>query len=182
MWNVCKDLLGVNSSVEEIDDLVIDICQGSKRTLLGCIAPHMYMHKEEILKWGVNNIQLKTKEFLNENDKLLAYSYYYYKTFPEKAREKDEVERKYGIVLIQQTFSTGIQVLLINTNKLDSKYMDQSIKFKPASKNHLILHIGYTFGAESSLIVKPFLMLFGSKARSINIIGKAGGLIGEEQI
>jgi hypothetical protein len=179
LWNVSKELLGINRSVEEVDDLVVDIFQGSKRTLLGCISPHIFMHQEEILKWGVeNNIKLKTKHFLNENDKLLAYSYYYYKTFPEKAKEKDEVEKAHGVAFIEQTFSTGVQVLVINTNKLDPRYVDPCLKLKPASKNHIILHIGYTFGAQSSHIVKPILMLFGSKARSMNIIGKAGGLAG----
>ena len=79
---------------------------------------------------------------------------------------------------INRTFSTGIKVLLINPNKLNQEYHDPNIKIVPASKNHLILHIGYTFGAQSYHIIKPLLMLFGSKARSLNIIGKAGGLIG----
>ena len=180
LWNVSKDLLGVSSSVEEIDDLVVDIFQGSKRTLLGCISPHLFMHKEEILKWGQqNHIQLKTKVFLSETDRLLAYSYYFYKAFPDKSEEKEKMEREHGVALIEQTFSTGVQVLLINTNKLNGQYIDPSLKLKPASKNHMILHIGYTFGAQSSHIIKPLLMLFGSKARSMNIIGKAGGLSGD---
>lgn len=179
LWNVSKELLGVNSSVDEIDDLVVDIMQGSKRTLLGCISPYLYKHKEEIIKWGVSNeIQLKTKVFLSESDKLLAYSYYYYKTFPEKQKEKDALDREHGIVVIEQTYSTGVQILLININKLDSNYVDPSLKLKPASANHMILHIGYTFGAQSGQLIKPLLMLFGSKARSMNIIGKAGGLAG----
>jgi hypothetical protein len=58
--------------------------------------------------------------------------------------------------------------------------MDQSIGFKkPISKNHLIIHIGYTFGAQSKEIIKPILLLFGSKARSLNVMGKAGGLVGK---
>jgi hypothetical protein len=90
LWNVAKNLLGVNSSVDEIDDLVVDVVQGSKRTLVSCLSPHIYQHKEEILKWGKeNNIPLKTKVFLDENDILIAYSYYYYLAFPEKQEEKD---------------------------------------------------------------------------------------------
>jgi hypothetical protein len=179
LWCVAKNSLGVGSSVDEIDDLVVDIFQGSKRTLLGCISPHLHKNSEEIIKWGVeNNIKLKTKVFLNEADKLLAYSFYYYKTFPEKAKEKEEMDKDHGIIMIEQTFSTGVQVLIVNTNKLDQKFIDPSIKLQPASKNHIILHIGYTFGAQSSYIIKPLLMLFGSKARSLNIIGKAGGLAG----
>ena len=179
VWTVAKGLLEITSSVDEIDDLVVDIIQGSKRTLIGCISPHLHSHAEEIMKWGKDtDVKLQTKEFNNEADRLLAVSYYYYKAFPEKQKERDEVEEKHGIKIITETYGTGIQVLLVNVNKLNPKFIDPNLTHKSASKNHLILHIGYTFGAQSSAIIKPLLMLFGSKARSMNIIGKAGGLTG----
>jgi len=179
LWKVARNLLGVTSSIEEMDDLVVDISQGSKRTLLGCISPHIYKNREKILEWGIqNNIKLKTKEFLNETDKLLAYSYYYYKENQEEMKEKLKMENEHGIRYIEETFSTGIQILIVNVNKLNPEYCDPAFSIKPASKNHIILHFGYTFGAQSSLIIKPILMLFGSKARSMNIVGKAGGLTG----
>jgi len=179
VWTTARGLLEITSSVDEIDDLVVDIIQGSKRTLIACISPHLHSHAAEILKWGEEtNVQLQTKVFLNDIDRLIAVSYYYYKAHPEKQKEREEVELKAGIQLITETFGTGIQVMLVNVNKLDPKFVDPNLVHKSASKNHLILHIGYTFGAQSSNIIKPLLMLFGSKARSMNIIGKAGGLVG----
>jgi len=180
LWEISKDLLNVNSSVDEIEDLIVDIIQGSKKTLLNCISPHMYMIKDEILAWAKENeIKLKTKVFLNEIDKLVAYSYYYYLAFPEKSKEKEQMDIEHGIVTIEKTFSTGVKVLLINVNKLNPKFIDPNLKIRTKSKNHLIIHIGYTFGAQSHQIIKPLLMLFGSKSHSMNIIGKAGGLQGE---
>ena len=179
LWKVARNLLGVTTSIEEMDDLVVDISQGSKRTLLGCISPHLFKNKIKILEWGVkNNITLKTKNFLSETDKLLAYSFYYYKQFPEELEEKLKMEKEHGIKYIDEHFSTGIQILIVDVNKLNPEYCDPAFVVKPASKNHIILHFGYTFGAQSSIIIKPILMLFGSKARSMNIIGKAGGLTG----
>lgn len=180
LWEISKELLNVNSSVDEVEDLIVDIIQGSKKTLLSCISPHMYMIKDEILAWAEHNkIQLKTKRFLNEVDRLIAYSFYYYNSFPQKAREKAQLDLEHGIVTIENTFSTGVKVLLINVNRLNPLYIDPYIRFKTRSKNHLIIHIGYTFGAQSHQIIKPLLMLFGSKSHSMNIIGKAGGLQGE---
>lgn len=179
LWSHAKKLLEINSSVDEIDDLVVDIIQGSKRTLIGCISPHLHANAEEILKWGEETkVELQTKVFNNEIDRLLAVAYHYYKAFPEKQKEREEVEAQHGIQIINETYGTGIGVLLVNVNKLDPKYVDPNLVHKAASKNHLILHIGYTFGSQSSSIIKPILMLFGSKARSMNIIGKAGGLAG----
>jgi hypothetical protein len=180
LWNITRDLLGVNSSIDEIDDLVVDVIQGSKKTLLNCISPHLYIHKDEIFKWAEENqIQLKTKTFLNETDRFIAFSHYYYHAHPEKEKEKKQLNKAHGIEVIEQTFSTGVQILVVNVNKLNPNFIDPNLEFKPASKNHIILHMGYTFGAQSHHIIKPVLMLFGSKTRSINIIGKAGGLVGE---
>ena len=180
LYSTVKKTLGVTSWLSEIDDLVVDIIQGSKRTLLNCISPHLYMHKDEILSWAKKyNIELKTKTFLNENDKLIAYSYYYYKAFPDKDKERQEMYLKSGIEIVENTFGTGVNILVINVNKLDKVNKDPNIKIKPASKNHIILHLGYTFGKQSHDIIKPVLMLFGDKARSLNILGKCGGLTGQ---
>jgi hypothetical protein len=93
---------------------------------------------------------------------------------------KDAMEEQHGVKKILKTFTTGIQVLLINVNKLDNQLVDKKmVGLKPASKNHIIIHLGYTFGAQSKDIVRPLLMLFGKNMRSFNIIGKAGGLTGQ---
>jgi hypothetical protein len=179
LWKTTRKLLGVTSNIQEMDDLVVDISQGSKRTLLNSLSPHIFRNKQKILEWGnKSKIKLKTKEIINETDKLLAIAYYYYKQNQEELIDKLCLESECGIHYIQETFSTGIQIMIVNVNKLDFNFHDPSFEMKPASKNHIILHFGYTFGAQSSLIIKPLLILFGCKARSMNIIGKAGGLIG----
>eukprot|EP00340_Litonotus_pictus_P001915 CAMPEP_0170523486 /NCGR_PEP_ID=MMETSP0209-20121228/8884_1 /TAXON_ID=665100 ORGANISM="Litonotus pictus, Strain P1" /NCGR_SAMPLE_ID=MMETSP0209 /ASSEMBLY_ACC=CAM_ASM_000301 /LENGTH=773 /DNA_ID=CAMNT_0010811573 /DNA_START=15 /DNA_END=2336 /DNA_ORIENTATION=- len=191
LWVNAKELLGITSNVEIVDDLVVDIMQGSKRTLINCVSPHIYMNKEKIISWAEKEIEegrlkMKTPVYQNckasdqtNNDLLMAYSYYYYETFPQEKEAKKKLEEEHGIRYITNTFSTGVAVILINPNKFDQTNMDQSVNFKkPVSKNHLIIHIGYTFGAQSKEIIKPILLLFGSHTRSLNIMGKAGGLVG----
>lgn len=220
LWINSKQLLNITTHVDTVNDLIVDIMQGSKRTLINCISPHIYINKVKIIKWAMKEIKdkkltMKTPSYLNadikylqelydneisdhgnptnntnksseekyndiNNDLLMAYSYYYYKTFPEEDKEKKKLEEQHGIKYITQTFSTGVGVILINPNKFNTQYIDQNIGFKkPVSKNHLIIHIGYTFGAQSREIIKPILLLFGSKARSLNVMGKAGGLCGK---
>ena len=179
VWQEIRKILGLTSSIHEIDDLVVDIIQGSRRTMLNCLSSHIYKNKDEIFKWAKdNNIQTKTKKFVNETDLLIAYSYYYYEKFPEKVKELEELNNAHGIHMIKDTFSTGVKVLIINTNKLDSENIDPLVKINPPSKNHILLHIGYNFGAQSAQLIKPLFMILSNKARSMNIIGKAGGLIG----
>lgn len=191
LWVESKELLGITSHVDYVEDLVVDIMQGSKRTLINCISPHIYKNKDKIIAWTEKEIsegrlKLKTPLYMNcmqkdqtNNDLLMAYSFYYYENFPEEKKAKTKMEEEHGIKYITNTFSTGVAVILINPNKFDTVNMDQACRFtKPVSKNQLIIHIGYTFGAQSKEIIKPILLLFGSKARSLNIMGKAGGLVG----
>ncbi len=86
LWKTTKELLRVNSSIHKIIHLVVNIFQGSKRNLLGTIS-RQFMHKEDILKWGRENvINLKTKKFANECDLHFTYSNYYYKHILDKQR------------------------------------------------------------------------------------------------
>ena len=89
------------------------------------------------------------------------------------------MNKEHGIIYIEKTFGTGVGLVLINVNKLNPKYVDPEIHIKPRSKHHIILHIGYTFGYQSHEIIKQILMLFGSKAKLLNLIGKCSGLIGK---
>ena len=88
LWNI-KQLFSKDIETNEIDDLYVDIFQGSKRTLLFCLSPHIYANKDEILEWAKNNnIKTKTQNFLTENDKLIAYSYYYYLILQKQKKKK----------------------------------------------------------------------------------------------
>lgn len=184
LWKVIKKTLGTNKWLTDIDDLVADIFQGSRRILLNCISPHLFLNKNKILEWAKKEkIELKTKKFTNELDKLVAYSYYYYQAFPEKEKEKREMNKQYGIEIVERTFGTSVHIIVINVNKLEKfqeKNIDWGFKIKSASSNHIIVHIGYTFGNQSHDLIKPVLMLFGPKLRSFNLLGKCGGLVGKQ--
>lgn len=187
LWKVTKTTLGCPSWLTEIKDLVVDIFQGSRRTLLNCISPHIYINKQEILSWASKaGVALKTKTFINENDKLIAYAYYYYQAFPQMEMQKRKMNKEFGIEIVERTFGTGVHIIVINVNKYTSQCKQYNLSLphithiNAASKNHIILHIGYTFGNQSHELIKPVLMLYGGKLRSINIIGKCGGLIGKQ--
>ena len=145
-----KKILGITTHIDLVDDLVVDLLQGSKRTLINCISPHIYKNKERIINWARKEIkegrlELKTtsyKDLINSklkiNDLLMAYSYYYYNSFPDESKEKERLEEENGIIHFTNTFSTGVALTLVNANKLDTENMDKSIGFeKPISKKSL---------------------------------------------
>lgn len=189
-----KRVLGINENIESVKDLVVDIIQGSKRAVINLISPHIYKNKDKIESWAskeisMGKLNLKTTAYQNtqvenqqNDDLLIAYSYYYYKAHPEEAAEKAKLELENGISFIEETKANGVPTIIINPSKFNLDFIDMSLEFSSAqSKNHLIILIGYAFGAQAKDIVKPLLYLFGSNTRSFNIIGKAGGLIGNRK-
>ncbi len=184
LYRAIKKSLGTNLWISQLDDLIVDIYQGSRKNFINSISPHLYLNQEEILKWcKEKKIILKTKKFLSETDKLIAYSYYYYKNNEDKRKEMIEFNLKYGIETYEKTYGTSVTFVIINVNKLcENDLLSEKLgfKLKASSKNHIIIHIGNTFGSQSHDIIKPIIMMLGKKIRSMNILGKCGGLIGKK--
>ncbi len=141
----------------------------------------MYLHRDEIMRWvAEKKPKLITKEFKCEEDKLYAYSYYYFLNHTECAAERQRLEKENGLLKIDQPDFTGVAITLVDCSKLKKEYCDPSLTPKPASKYHVVINIGYTFGVQSSDIIRSMMNIFGRKIRTISIIGKAGGLMGNK--
>ncbi|CAG9319861.1 unnamed protein product [Blepharisma stoltei] len=183
LWNECQVCLEVGSvSIGEAINLglTVDVIQGSTRTLLNTLSPYVFEKQNDIKEWfSKSGKVLKTKEFPNAIDELCAMAYYYFKEFPEEEVKKAEREKAAGIHKIEETEMTGVRVLLINVSKIDPNFVDPHFVPKPRGLLHLVVNIGYTFGKQCLDIVKCLTLLFGNSINSFNIIGKAGGLVGE---
>eukprot|EP01022_Parablepharisma_sp_SALTPOND_P016268 TRINITY_DN2362_c0_g1_i1.p2 TRINITY_DN2362_c0_g1~~TRINITY_DN2362_c0_g1_i1.p2 ORF type:complete len:925 (-),score=72.83 TRINITY_DN2362_c0_g1_i1:14366-17140(-) len=185
LWFATTDLLKLSpeTSCESIpdDEMTIDIVQGSRRAFANMISPYIYVHRADIMKWAAEtNPKLITKHFNCEEDRLYAYSYYYFLNHTECAEERQKLEVENGILKLDQPDTTGVAITLVDCSKLKKEYCDPAITPKPATKYHVIINIGYTFGVQSSDIIRSMMNLFGRKIRSINIIGKAGGMTGNK--
>ena len=178
LWKGCQKALGTDLSIKEAmkKGLVIDVVQGSTRTLLNQISPYYKSHSTKVMKWFERSeIKLKTTEFFKDTDKLFAAAYYYLKKFPEQEEVKKQMESDSGIVQIEETEMTGVKVLIVNVQKLKSK------DIRSKSSMHLIINIGYTFGKQGFDIIKCFNLLFDTCIDSFSFIGKAGGLLGKRK-
>lgn len=163
------------------EDMTVDIMQGSRRAFLNIISPYAYVYRDDIMKWADEfRPKLITKQFNCEEDKLLANAYYYFLDHTETVIEQKKLEEANGIFKFTQTDNTGVSITLTDCTKLKAGHCDPWIKPKPANKYHLLINIGYTFGYQSSDIIRSLMNIFGKKIRSFNAIGKAGGLVGNK--
>jgi len=132
------------------------------------------------MKWAEEKKpKIVTKNFLCEEDKLFAYAHYYYLNHSDAAKEKAQLEEDYGIIKIDQTELTGVMVSLVDCNKLKPEMCDPALKPRSQAKYHILINIGYTFGIQSTDIMRALMNVFGKKLRTVSIVGKAGGLIGQ---
>jgi len=162
------------------EDMTIDILQGSRRAFTNLLSPYCYLYREKIMLWAKEtNPKLITKDFNCEEDRLHAYAYYYLMSNEDFMAEKQRLEVSNGVLRFDKG-RTGVSITMVDCSKIKPGQCDPRIIPKPVSKYHIIINIGYTFGVQSSDIIRSMMNMFGRKIRSISIIGKAGGLVGNK--
>lgn len=178
LWNSTRSVLNLPSGMAPGDlrdcDLVVDVLQGSTRTMKNLLAaPHIHGHRRNILRWGEERMpDTKFKEFPTETDKLYAYAPHYYKD--EGMPSLDSLA---GFYMLDSDEYTGVPVTLINVDEISAVAVDPTFSnINAAAQPHLILNIGYPIGAQSADIMRCLILVFGKSIRSVNIIGKAGGI------
>jgi len=86
------------------------------------------------------------------------------------------------MVRLERTSMTGIVVEIIDTSRIDNSAIDDAIFFDdraPSARRKILVNIDYAFGQQAEEILAILLALFGARVTSVNILGKAGALVGE---
>jgi len=119
------------------------------------------------------------EEWHEEYDLVCALTPDYLRGRPSDVRARARAEREAGILTLEWTAFTGIAVQLIDTSTLAWSEVDPGIPDGPPSRPSLIVNIDYAFGEQAEHIVANLASLFGRNLSSVNVLGKAGGLVGE---
>lgn len=202
LWHEARKVLCLSSDIMAPGDLcdcdlVVDMLQGSTRTMMNLFAAHIHGQREKILRWGeqqrlkinfltetdnlyaeTDNSYAETDKMYAETDKLYAYAHHYF-----ERNSIDKADLTQGIVKLDHTEYTGVTVMLVNVSAIKRDRVDPALSnICAAATHHLLVNIGYPFGRQSAEIIRGLILLFGKKIRSMNIIGKAGGIKRDAQI
>ena len=159
------------------EGLEVHIVSSNTHSVSNCINPFFARRKEDILGWaegrglreGSRKGDLAGAEWPDPFDEVYYLSRPYLLAHPEARAELDDAEAEYGIVRLPETVTTGIQVQLIDAARVcEGRCPERSV----------IINIDYAFGEQAEEIMRSLLLLFGANVRSINILGKAGALLG----
>ena len=108
--------------------------------------------------------------------------YYLFQTIPERlpeaAASSPRRRTSAASCACPRRSTTGIQVQLIDAARVCGSGADPFVANLRCSDTALIVNIDYAFGEQAEEIMRSLLLLFGRNVRSINVLGKAGSLVG----
>jgi hypothetical protein len=150
--------------------LEVHIVSSNTHSVSNCLNPYFSRRKEEILGWAESaGLRSSDGVWPNPFDEVYYLARPYLQAHPEGRRELEAAEAERGIARLPEAVTTGISVQLIDAARICEG---------SCPEHSLVINIDYAFGEQAEEIMRTLLLLFGRNVRSINILGKAGALIG----
>lgn len=95
-----------------------------------------------------------------------------------RAKARREQDARDGFVRLSESAFTGIQVDLVDLRRLAGRAIDPALPASATGVNALLVNIDFAFGQQAADILGNLITLFGRRVRSVNVLGKAGALVG----
>ncbi|MCB9669112.1 MAG: cyclic nucleotide-binding domain-containing protein [Alphaproteobacteria bacterium] len=171
-----RSLLGAHPW-ELPDDFPVHIISSNTHSVTNCLSPWLQENAERVLTWGREaHPEIMDLPWEEPWDRLAALMRPFMAAHPEMVpirMERDAAVR----VQLDETAFTGIRVQLFDLQALRAVEADPHLP-RPSGPG-LIVNIDYAFGQQAEPIVANLVNLFGRRIRSINVLGKAGGMRGK---
>jgi CRP-like cAMP-binding protein len=154
-------------------DLPVHIVSSNTHSVHNCLSPWLSHHADEVLAWGQEHLpELCAKHWHEPGDLVIALTRPYFAAHPERKAERRVEDEHGGVRVLRETAYTGIEVQLYDLARLPR--CPTEVKARG-----LLVNIDYAFGEQAEAILARLISLFGRNIRSIDVLGKAGGLCGE---
>lgn len=174
-----RRLIGMDPS-ELPSDFDVHVISSNTHSVPNCLSPWMGRHASDIVEWGRRTGHPATEDTWHvEHDLAYALARDYLRAHPDAAVEKAETERNAGVLTVDETSFTGIAVQLIDPSRVAWGDTDPGIPDDAPARPGLIVNIDYAFGEQAEHIIANLVSLFGRNLKSVNVLGKAGGLTGQ---
>ena len=174
-----RQLIGMDPS-DLPAEFGVHVISSNTHSVPNCLSPWMGRHACAIVDWAREIDHPATRgQWHNEHDLAYAVARDYLHAYPDAVAERAAAERDAGLLTVDGTSFTGIAVQLIDPSRVAWGDTDPGIPNEAPAQPGLIVNIDYAFGEQAEHIVANLVSLFGRNLRSVNVLGKAGGLMGE---
>lgn len=174
-----EELLGADPA-DLPDELAVHVISSNTHSVHNCLSPWLGQNARRILDWGrERNHPLALETWHADFDLVCALARDFLGAHPEEAEARLEAEREAGILEMSDSAFTGITVQLIDVARVRWDRADPGIPDAAGARPALIVNIDYAFGEQAEHIIANLASLFARNLASVNVLGKAGGLVGE---
>ncbi|MEI6385328.1 MAG: cyclic nucleotide-binding domain-containing protein [Spirochaetota bacterium] len=174
--HAAADLMGM-SPADFPDDIEVHIVSSNTHSVSNCLNPFFIERAGDILAWAGRE-GFRMPGWTDPMDEVYSLARLWLAAFPDMQAEVRAAEARNGIIRLPERVTTGIQVQLIRCEGVCDRGIDPGIAIGACAESSFIVNIDYAFGEQAEEIMRSLLLLFGKNVRTINIIGKAGGLQG----
>jgi hypothetical protein len=160
----------------------VHIISSNTHSVSNCLNPFYGRHGKEVLRWADSAGLRQTaagERWDNPYDELYALARDYFVANPAQIPAARAAEAERGVFRLPETVTTGIQVQLIDLSKVKPGQGDPEVSLGSREREGLVVNIDYAFGEQAGAILSCLLRLFGARVRSVNVLGKAGSLVGK---
>lgn len=168
--------------------LEVHIVSSNTHSVGNLLSPYLARRKDELLAWGrrerpelcgeATSDRPWGRAWARREDLLYALSRDHFRHDAQARARADEETRAAGHYRLTSTAFTGIEVQLFDLRRLDPALCDPRVGARRAERPTIIVNVDYAFGQQAEEILATLLFLFGRRVRSVNVMGKAGGLVG----
>lgn len=174
----CRELLDADPA-DFGTGFPVHIISSNTHSVGNCLSNWYSRHEADMRSWAETSAHpLVAHEWANRFDFLYAIARDYFVAHPHAAAESQAAEVEQGIHRLRETASTGIQVQLVDMDRVCRSAVDPDVVASRAGRPGLVVNIDYAFGEQAEHILRSLLLLFGRNVRSVNLLGKAGALVG----
>ena len=173
--DAAADLLGIDPHAFP-PDLDVHVISSNTHSVTNCLSVWLQEDREAILAWGrAHRADLCEYDWPHPDDLLAALARDYLRAHPAVNDRRRALDRA-GCRVLDHTAFTGIEVQLFDLSTFGERRYDPGLP-RPTRRG-LLVNIDYAFGQQAEPIMASLVALFGRNLRSVNVLGKAGGLVG----
>jgi CRP-like cAMP-binding protein len=173
----------------EDDELDVHIVSSNTHSVGNCLSPYLARRRDEVLAWGGDSRpdlcgdpspeRPWGRHWACRDDLVVVLLRDYLQHTPGALEQKLHEERLAGHHKLTSTAFTGIEVDLFLLQRLVPEQLDPRLRARRPARPTVVINVDYAFGQQAEEILSSLLFVFGRRVRSVNVLGKAGGLVGK---
>lgn len=176
-----RDLVGAEPH-ELPAEFYVHIVSSNTHSVGNCLSRWLPANAARIVAWGeAHRPDLARIPWADPRDRVIALARHLLATDAEAAAERARSDDDAAVVHVRESAFTGIDIQLFDLGRLAARadalegWLDGPA---PSGRPGLLVNIDYAFGQQAEAIVASLIALFGARIRSVDVLGKAGGLVG----